>query len=847
MRKALILLLLITSFISLSQTAPPKINYQGVLRSPNGNPMVSRNIGLKLRILQGSASGVQVSAETVNVTTNGLGLFNTVVGTGAGSNVSGINWSNGPYFLEVSVDSTGGTGYLYLGTQELVSVPYALYAQTAASAPPPNLTFNNNMLSAGGNSVQIQSSGSTSIVTTGAMTNQISGNSYTLNVPQVNVSSAINPTLSGQALGLAQVLGSFPNYSVMVAPVIQYNPVVGTLSLSSFPSTSPPYSYTYNITPQLSLFGNTLSVGPPSNSVALITAGSTPITTLAIGAGGTGTISNPATNNFSITIPPTNISGTGVTGSFPNYTINSTAQSVVTVSGTAGASVSVNSNTYNVSVPAVSLTTSGALTQGGAYPSITLNTPSVTVTDSPLSGLAHVGGTFPNYTVAVLPLFNYNPSTGSLVVANSFSPALSYSFNVTPTLSYNNGTLTSGPSTNTVFIPTAAPPAIVGTGAATVSSLANSFTVAVPAPSITQSGGATVSGAYPSFTVNAPAQFNLSTSGGASQIGTYPNITVSAPAQLNLTATNGASVIGTYPNLVVDAPSQLNLLAAGGATVGGTYPNMIVNAPQQLNLTSTGGATVSGTYPNIVVNAPQQVTLTASGGGITSIGGSYPNITLTSPSVVITPSLPLLGTNGLLQKSGTFPNFNLYVAPDISYNSNTGSLTIQSFPLTSPTYSYGYNITPNITISNNVIRSGPTSNTVAVISPAAQAITGLSATGIAVSTTPTQLVGSLAFTKVSATSEIDLYLHCLASSGLFVGASSITYELRIDGNSTAVSSEHAISSSGSTDYITLRAVFSGLAAGNHNISVWAKTNSGLSTLVAIDPPGNGKIILKETY
>lgn len=47
-----------------------------------------------------------------------------------------IDWANGPYYIETSVDVTGGSSYVVMGTSQLVSVPYALYAKTSGSSTP---------------------------------------------------------------------------------------------------------------------------------------------------------------------------------------------------------------------------------------------------------------------------------------------------------------------------------------------------------------------------------------------------------------------------------------------------------------------------------------------------------------------------------------------------------------------------------------------------------------------------------------------------------------------------------------------------------------------------------------
>jgi hypothetical protein len=125
-------LLLFSLFCALGifAQAPQGINYQAVIRNVSGVTVNNQLVRLKMRILQGSTTGTQAYAETFQVTTSSLGLVNVVLGQGTvlAGTFSTINWATGPYFLEVSADATGGTNFSLLGTQQLVSVPYALYA-----------------------------------------------------------------------------------------------------------------------------------------------------------------------------------------------------------------------------------------------------------------------------------------------------------------------------------------------------------------------------------------------------------------------------------------------------------------------------------------------------------------------------------------------------------------------------------------------------------------------------------------------------------------------------------------------------------------------------------------------
>ena len=115
--------------------APQGIPYQAVARDVNGGLLASQNIALQFSIHDGNATGPVVYQETQNVTTNTLGLFS--VNLGQGTAVSGtlatVNWGSGDKFLQVEMDPAGGTSYTDMGTTQLMSVPYALYAGNSSN------------------------------------------------------------------------------------------------------------------------------------------------------------------------------------------------------------------------------------------------------------------------------------------------------------------------------------------------------------------------------------------------------------------------------------------------------------------------------------------------------------------------------------------------------------------------------------------------------------------------------------------------------------------------------------------------------------------------------------------
>lgn len=123
------------SIPKLPAQAPQKLNYQAVARDNSGGILQNQNIGTRFTIHDGSATGNIVYQETQNATTNQFGIFTVVIGGGTlvQGNFSGINWGSGAKFLQVEFDASGGTNYSDMGTTQLVSVPYALYAETSGN------------------------------------------------------------------------------------------------------------------------------------------------------------------------------------------------------------------------------------------------------------------------------------------------------------------------------------------------------------------------------------------------------------------------------------------------------------------------------------------------------------------------------------------------------------------------------------------------------------------------------------------------------------------------------------------------------------------------------------------
>ena len=131
--KKYLLLCSIAFAMNVTAQSPEGINYQAVVRDALGATITNAPVGLKLALVQTSASGTVVYEETFSSFSNDFGLVNVVFGQGTvvSGTFANVDWSAGPYFIEVAADVTGGTTYSVLGSQQLMSVPYALFTKSA--------------------------------------------------------------------------------------------------------------------------------------------------------------------------------------------------------------------------------------------------------------------------------------------------------------------------------------------------------------------------------------------------------------------------------------------------------------------------------------------------------------------------------------------------------------------------------------------------------------------------------------------------------------------------------------------------------------------------------------------
>jgi hypothetical protein len=124
----------LVSALNAGAQAPQLINYQAVVRNASGQPVANGTVvSLKFIIHDITPTGTSVFNETQSDTANQFGLVNAKIGIL--NNLALVNWSTGAKYLQVELDPTGGSNFTDMGTSQLLSVPYALFAANSEQGP----------------------------------------------------------------------------------------------------------------------------------------------------------------------------------------------------------------------------------------------------------------------------------------------------------------------------------------------------------------------------------------------------------------------------------------------------------------------------------------------------------------------------------------------------------------------------------------------------------------------------------------------------------------------------------------------------------------------------------------
>jgi hypothetical protein len=153
MKTALLRKLLVVTLVFMAGTLtaqpPPALPMQTVAKDPLGNPAKNRKVWVKVEIRHARINGTVIWAEAFETTTNEDGVYTIMVGMGnkqssVPSTMKGIgeiDWGNGPYFFNQKLAVSPSVpaawwqpvdNYIDLGTIQMMSVPYAMFAGNAS-------------------------------------------------------------------------------------------------------------------------------------------------------------------------------------------------------------------------------------------------------------------------------------------------------------------------------------------------------------------------------------------------------------------------------------------------------------------------------------------------------------------------------------------------------------------------------------------------------------------------------------------------------------------------------------------------------------------------------------------
>src|SRR5690554_3618035 len=130
--------------MTLAQAPPQGVNYQAVAYDTKSSeipgtdvsslPLANQAIKVRFTLIKDQANGNEIYSEEHTTTTDENGLFNLIHGTSlqlSTGDFPSIDWGTCLHFLKVELYVSGS--YNTMGTQQLWSVPYALYSEKAGN------------------------------------------------------------------------------------------------------------------------------------------------------------------------------------------------------------------------------------------------------------------------------------------------------------------------------------------------------------------------------------------------------------------------------------------------------------------------------------------------------------------------------------------------------------------------------------------------------------------------------------------------------------------------------------------------------------------------------------------
>jgi hypothetical protein len=122
--------------ITFSQV-PEGINYQALIRNTSSGALIPNGtVNVKIKIISGTTTGSVAYQELHNGLLTNQGLVNLVIGKGLPQigTFASIPWSSGGvFYVNTSIQIVGSGTYVDYGTQQLMSVPFALYSKNSGN------------------------------------------------------------------------------------------------------------------------------------------------------------------------------------------------------------------------------------------------------------------------------------------------------------------------------------------------------------------------------------------------------------------------------------------------------------------------------------------------------------------------------------------------------------------------------------------------------------------------------------------------------------------------------------------------------------------------------------------
>jgi len=131
-RTAILLVMLLTAAFTITAQPPQAFKYKAIARDKYGRLLVNQQVAMRISILQGSETGIAVYVETHTPYSNTFGIIDLDIGRGTPElgTMAAIDWGASDYFIKIEMDPKckPKKEYTVIGTSQLLSVPYALYA-----------------------------------------------------------------------------------------------------------------------------------------------------------------------------------------------------------------------------------------------------------------------------------------------------------------------------------------------------------------------------------------------------------------------------------------------------------------------------------------------------------------------------------------------------------------------------------------------------------------------------------------------------------------------------------------------------------------------------------------------